>query len=60
MTVRPPRRPISSAKEGLLTESRAAARIGISKVNSPRAKRTLVSSGLMVTAPGTMATSSKP
>jgi len=60
ITARPPRLPISTAKRESLTESNAAATIGISNVCWPRTRRTSISSGLTVTEPGTMATSSNP
>ena len=56
----PPRRPIVTAKAGSTTPSIAAARMGMSNVEPSRSKETSISSGLMVTVPGTSATSSNP
>src|SRR5262245_34605823 len=59
-TARPPRRPISMASLGLTTPSMAAAMIGIWKRWPHKSHEMSTSLGLMVSAPGTNAMSSKP
>src|SRR5262245_16436563 len=60
MTARPPSRPISIAREGLTTPSMAAAMMGISNRRPQSSHEMSTSLGLMVSAPGTSAISSKP
>ena len=56
----PPSRPISMAREGLTTPSMAAAMMGMSNRRPQSSHEMSTSLGLMVSAPGTRAISSKP
>ena len=60
MTAMPPRRSISVAKEGEAIASTAEARTGAESSMPSIEKSVLVRSGLIVTSPGAIATSSNP